>query len=410
MPQRGRVSLSPTEPPTGDGFSGIRVVVVAHGPPLKGGITTVAMDLVEDQGLNERFEVLFQNTSQAQDKRGRFAMENIWRAISHAWQTFRLARRGSVVHTHSVQDPTFVAWRQVAIATAARARGARVLLHNHAFRPYMEPPGEYRIGRLHRAAFALLDRLAHANVLLAPEGLANLQPLMPRTPMPVVANSVVTSEIPVSDACHRPAVVLFVGELLERKGVLVLLDALDELHRRGATDFELRIVGNDALGLDPDKDAMITAIRERGHGSSLIGAVSRSEVFEHLSEADIFVFPTFVEGQPFALIEALAAGVPIVASNIPTVAGMITDPEHGRLVPPGDHEALADALDDLLADPARRREISARNRALAVAEYDRATFREALTALYLELGVPTGRRRNRWDSPEHRRVPAKEST
>src|SRR5690554_2771909 len=131
-------------PPT---WSGTRVVVVAHGPPLKGGVATVALDLVEDPVLNEEFEMVFQNTVQAQDKRGTFALENVWRAFSSAAGTFRLARRGGVVHTHSVQDPTLVAWRQVLIALAARLRGARVLLHNHAFRPYMAPPGGYRLGR-----------------------------------------------------------------------------------------------------------------------------------------------------------------------------------------------------------------------------------------------------------------------
>src|SRR5690606_20650318 len=124
---------------------------------------------------------------------------------------------------HSVQDPTLVAWRQVLIAAAARLRGSRVLLHNHAYRPYMAEPGGYEVGRAHRLAFRLLDRLADANVLLTASGVANLAPLMPTTPLPVVANSVVVAEVERSAAVHDSAVILFVGELLERKGVLVLL-------------------------------------------------------------------------------------------------------------------------------------------------------------------------------------------
>ena len=369
-------------------YSGIRVVVVAHGPPLKGGITTVAMDLVGDRELNAEFEMVFQNTGQAQDKRGSFALENVWRAVSHAVTTFRLARRGAVVHTHSVQDPTFVAWRQVAIALAARLRGARVMLHNHAFRPYMEPPGGYRIGRAHRLAFRLLDRLADVNVLLTPVGLANLQPLMPHTWMPSVANSVIVDDFVTTTADHEPAVLLFVGELLERKGVLVLLDALDALTARGTTGWQVRIVGDNSPGLDPEKDRVTAEVRARGYGDTMTGAVPRAEVYRQLSEADVFVFPTFVEGQPFSVIEAFAAGVPIVGSDIPTVAGMIHDGEQGLLVPVHDPDRLADAIAELIAEPERRRRMGAAGRATAEAQYDRAVFRDRIADLYRRLGSP----------------------
>jgi len=372
--------------PATPAYSGTRVVVVAHGPPFRGGVPTVAMDLVGDPELNAEFEVVFQNTSQAQTRRGELALDNLRRAVVDAVDTLRLARRGAVVHTHSVQDPTLVAWRQVLIAAAARLRGARVLLHNHAFRPYMEPPGGYRVGRVHRWAFALLDRLAEANVLLSARGVPNLAPLMPTTPLPVVANSVVVDEIVPSTADHEVPVLLFVGELLERKGVLVLADALDLLRERHDGKWELRIVGDTTAGVDPERDRVVAELRARGHGPSMIGALERDQVLEHLTEADVFVFPTFVEGQPFSVIESLAAGVPVVGSDIPTVADMVRDGEHGRLVAPGDPAALAGALEEVLGDPAARRRMGAACRALALERFDRRVFRERIAALYRSPG------------------------
>lgn len=361
-----------------------RVVVVAHGPPLKGGITTVALDLVESPELNTHFEMVFQNTTQAQDKRGTFAIGNVLRAVMHAIRTFTLARRGAIVHTHSVQDPTLVAWRQVLIAAAARLRGARVLLHNHAFRPYMEPAGGYRIGLAHRIAFRLLDLLADANILLSAQGLANIEPLMPHTPLPVVPNSVVVDDFVVSSVDHDPAVLLFVGELLERKGVLVLLDAFDILSQQDLPAWKPVIVGANRMGLDPEKDRIITEIRSRGYGSAMTGAIQRDEVYEHLSRADVFVFPSFVEGQPFSVIESLAAGVPIVASDIPTIADMISDHNEGRLVPTGDAAALADALIELLRDVPTRKRMGDRCRQRAIRTYDRKIFEKRMASLYRE--------------------------
>ena len=356
---------------------------------MRGGIATVALDIVEDPQLNAEFDMVFYNTSQNDDQRGEFGLENLKRALEHAWGTFRLARRGAVVHTHAVQHPVFVAWRQVAIALAARLRGARVLMHNHAQPPYMEPPGEYRISAPHRLAFRVLDRLVDANILIAAAGEPNLRQYMPSAELPVIANSIEVDEVVPTTADHEPPVVLFVGEMLERKGLVVLMDALDILAERGVTDYSLRIVGDNRPGLDPDKDAMTELVINRGRQAAMTGPLPRDQVYEELAAADIYVFPTYTEGQPFTVIESLAAGVPIVASNIQAIWNMIADGENGALVEAGDAEGFADAIQDLLEDPSRRRKVSKANRALAKRRFDRSVFRERVAELYRLHGRPS---------------------
>lgn len=373
--------------------TGIRVVVVSHGPPMRGGIATVAMDLVEDPGLCDEFEMVFINTAQNDDARGKFAWENIVRAFSDGWKTFLRARQGGVVHTHSVQHPVLVAWRQVPIALAARARGSRVLLHNHWGEMYMQPPGDYRVGRFHRVAFRVLDALSDVNILICESGEAHLRAYMPTIDLPTISNSVVVEEIAATTADHDPAVVLFIGEMLERKGLIELMDALDILERDGTVPFEMRIVGDNRPGLDPDKDAMVKLITDRGRAGQMTGPLPREEVYRHLGEADIYVLPTHAEGQPFTVIESLAAGVPIVATDIPTVADMVADGTNGRLVPLRNAAALAEAIRDLLEDPAERRKISGENRALARRRFDRTVFRRRMAELYRLHGRPSRRRR-----------------
>jgi glycosyltransferase involved in cell wall biosynthesis len=377
------------DPGTDRGFSGIRVVVVAHGPPLKGGIATVALDLVEDPGLNAEFEVVFLNTAQNDDARGKLALENVQRAFSDAWGTFRLARRGAVVHSHSVQEPWLTGWRQVAIALAARLRGARVLLHNHAQPPYMEAAGEYRVSRPNAWAFAVLDRLVEANIMIAAAGVPNLRPYMPTVELPVIHNSAVVEHMVQSSAVHEPPVVLFIGEMLERKGLVTLLDALDLLDEQGIGPYDLRIIGDNRAGLDPAKDEMVAEITRRGRAETMTGPLSRAEVYQHLSEADLYVFPTWTEGQPFTVIEALSSGVPIVASDIQAISAMISDPDNGRLVAMRDVKGFAEAIAELLDDPDERRRISGANRARAMERFDRAVFRERIAELYRRHGRPS---------------------
>jgi glycosyltransferase involved in cell wall biosynthesis len=380
------------DPGNRGGENRIRVVVSAHGPPLKGGIATVALDLVDDPVLNAEFEMVFHNTSQNDAQRGKVAVANVRRAIVDAIGVFRLARRGAVVHAHSVQQPWPVAWRQVAIAAAARLRGARVLMHNHAQPPYMEAPGQYRVSRPNRWAFAVLDRLVEANIMIAAAGRPNIAPYMPHTDLPVIANSAVVSDMVQSTAVHDPPVVLFVGEMLERKGLVTLLDALDRIDEQDLGPYELRIIGDNRPGLDPDKDRMVAEVERRGRGDAMTGPQTRDEVYRHLSEADLYVFPTWTEGQPFTVIEALAAGVPIVASDIQAISAMIEDEVNGRLVDPRDTAGFGDAIAELLADPDRRRRISAANRELALERFDRSTFRERIAELYRAHGRPAGGR------------------
>ncbi|MGI9578561.1 MAG: glycosyltransferase family 4 protein, partial [Microthrixaceae bacterium] len=212
---------------------------------------------------------------------------------------------------------------------------------------------------------------------------------MPTTDLPVIANSIEVDEVVPTTADHELPVVLFVGEMLERNGLVVLMDALDILGTRGVTDYELRIVGDNRPGLDPDKDAMTELVTERGRARSMTGPLPREQVYRELARADVYVFPTYSEGQPFTVIESLAAGVPIVASNIQAIWNMISNGENGALVELGDAEGFADAIQALIEDPEQRRKVSDANRALAKARFDRSVFRGRLAELYRLHGRPS---------------------
>src|SRR5206468_2827166 len=83
-------------------------------------------------------------------------------------------------------------------------------------------------------------------------------------------------------------------------------------------------------------------------------ALNRNDVTDLLALCDVFVMPSLWEGLPMAVLEAMVAGKPIVASRIAGIPEAIVDGAEGLLVPPGEVEPLADALRSLLLDPARR--------------------------------------------------------
>jgi len=158
----------------------------------------------------------------------------------------------------------------------------------------------------------------------------------------------------------RPMRVMVVGRLVPRKGVDLAIEALGILARRGRTDVELVIVGGsgDAAGATEDAEArrLMDAARAAGVADRvrLHGRVSQADMPAVMRTADVVVCAPWYE--PFGIVplEAMASGVPVVASAVGGLTDSVVDGVTGILVPPRDPAAIADALGELLADPARR--------------------------------------------------------
>ncbi|WP_040155546.1 glycosyltransferase family 4 protein [Mobilicoccus massiliensis] len=167
------------------------------------------------------------------------------------------------------------------------------------------------------------------------------------------------------DATGRPLRLLYVGRLVPEKGSPVLLDAIGRLTDEGVPT-TTRIVGAGDL-----RDSLDTAIRARGLGErvELVGPVGQDHLPELYRESDVFVLPSFSEGLPVVLMEAMATGIPVVTTQIAAVGEMVQDGVQGRVVPAGRADLLADAIADLARDPARRREMGRAGRETILAEF-----------------------------------------
>lgn len=145
------------------------------------------------------------------------------------------------------------------------------------------------------------------------------------------------------------ALVVTVGRLVEQKGHAVLLDAFGRLlESRPAA--RLRIVGDGEL-----RDALAARARELGIDGRVEFTGTVHPTLGVLRDADLFVFPSLWEPQGLAVLEAFAAGVPVIASRTGGIVDMVEDGSTGLLVEPGDAAGLAAAMNGLLADPARVR-------------------------------------------------------
>lgn len=170
-------------------------------------------------------------------------------------------------------------------------------------------------------------------------------------------------------------VLVCVGRLVEQKGHTYLLQALAELKQRWP-EIHLLIAGDGDWRQRLEAEAASLQLQQH---VSFLG--TRSDIADILRAADIYVMPSLWEGLALALLEGMAAGLPVLATSVGGAPGVLGDGTFGRLVAPGKADLLVQALDELLSSPALRQQLAnaARQRAQ---DYDAGKMVAAVSRIY----------------------------
>ncbi len=175
-------------------------------------------------------------------------------------------------------------------------------------------------------------------------------------------------------------------QLRPGKGLETLLDALPAIL---AVHPLLQVaVGGDG----PELGALRARARARGVHAAVHFLGRCPEPLEVLRGSQIFVHPSLAESFPYAILEAMAVGLPVVASDVGGIGEAISDGEQGLLTAPGDRAALTRALIELLADGGRRSAMGAAAKARLEQRFTRAGMLDRTAALYAEVLRPSNRR------------------
>lgn len=172
-----------------------------------------------------------------------------------------------------------------------------------------------------------------------------------------------------------------VGRLAEQKGQLVLLQALARLANEGIA-FEAVLAGDGPL-----RRAIENGIGRLGLSGKvrITGWLSGADIRREIEAARGLVLPSFAEGLPVVLMEALALGRPVVSTFVAGIPELVHDRIHGWLVPAGDVESLADAIRELLTTPSERLTAMGKAGAVRVAErHDAGREAGRLAELFLQ--------------------------
>lgn len=194
--------------------------------------------------------------------------------------------------------------------------------------------------------------------------------------------------------------VCFVGRLSEEKGLPSLLGAMSRVHAYSPST-RVTIVGTGPLG---------SYLRERARAMGLNDIVRfagyMSNSFEALAQSDIFVLPSRTEGCPIVILEAMAMGLPVVATDVGGNPELVTDGETGFLVPYNHPERMASAIVRLCKDRQLRRAMGRRGKEIAFTRFHPATFSSRVQSLYDRLLARSARETQHTGTGMRSAVPA----
>jgi glycosyltransferase involved in cell wall biosynthesis len=274
-----------------------------------------------------------------------------------------------IVHIQSNSGPGF--GEKAFLGMLARAFGRKVVLHVHggSFRDYYDrqaAPGRWWIRRG-------LD-VAHRIVCATPRMVETFHLAgVAEEKLVLVGNGVTAPPHSIWEQPGRPdksaddeLTVLFLNRVTEAKGVCELIDAVAGIAPRFPR-LRVRIVGFPSS----DQPTFEQRVAARGLDAvvTFAGGVDDQDKDAEYRSADIYVLPSHVEDLPYGMLEAMSHGLPCIASDVGGIGTLTEHGASGRLVPPKDVDALAEAMEDLLNDAACRRQLGQAARERIISEY-----------------------------------------
>jgi glycosyltransferase involved in cell wall biosynthesis len=356
-----------------------RVLLVGKGEPDRGGIPTF-LEMLRASELSTSYDVDFLNVAHdGVPEGGRLSTGNLRRTAQDALGVFRRAGHADVVHIHSALAPTVTVLRAALLGLAGRLRGSRVVVHAHGgnIDTWLVTPQR-------RALLRLSMLPAHRVVAVWSAGQQALSRVLGQGRVRLVDNGVDVDRFSRAEPGNDPPRVLYVGLLTPRKGVLDLIEASRILTGR-SVPHELWLVGGTP---DEGPDAAVPVRAAATGAARMLGTYPPEQMPGLYPQADVFCLPSWWEAMPLSVLEAMACGLPVVASDVGDVSRAVADGETGYVVPSKSPEALADALEPLLTDPARRREMGRAGRARVESRFSSRATARSVAGVFAELGRP----------------------
>lgn len=351
------------------------IAMISSGFNAAGGICSV-LHTIRDSQLTSRWDIKFVATYAP----GRLSAILV-AFISGMLRYILLcaSRRVTITHIHSAARGSF--WRKSIFLWLSRATGSKAVFHIHS--------GEFldfyatKCGPLRQWFILRTLEASDVVVVLTPGWGEKIARLSPHIRLAIIPNPVaIPSPLPFPEPTAVRDCILFMGKINQKKGVFDLLQASADILR---ADRSLRLV----CAGDGDIDGLRREAEAQGISAQLEtpGWVEGRAKQDLFARCRVFSLPSYYEGLPICVLEAMAHGVPIVATRVGGIPEAVTDGTEGLLVPAGDERSLRDAIRRLLEDRPLAASLARSAQCRARRDFSVEAAVSRLEGLYRQLGA-----------------------
>lgn len=243
---------------------------------------------------------------------------------------------------------------------------------------------DYNFLKRHHISRFLLKHLAHIYISISKQMTKELTSLgIPKNKIAYLPNSINTNMFKPKKQ-KEDNLLLFVGRISQGKGLHILIKSLQNLKEPtrlaiiGPPDWDTNYYQNILKMIEKEK-------RKGKHEIKYLGAMDQTEIVGWYQKASLFILPSFIEGFPVTILEALACETPVIATPVGGVPEIIRNYETGILVPLNDPKTLAEAIQYLLENKDVRLKMGREGRKHVVKEYSLENVTKNLCTIYRQL-------------------------
>lgn len=350
----------------------IRILMCSSDRREKGGMNSVIDQLMDhDWGDGYEFSYLATHITGNPIKKILFFIK----AYIKLKQLIR-KNKFDIIHIHMSYKGSF--YRKYYVSKVCKKHNKKVIIHLHGseFKNFYKKGDEKRKKQI-KELFSSVD----TTIVLGKDWEQFISQIAPDANITIINNAI---SLPAFEkkVSNNQRIFLFLGALIKRKGVIDLLTAAKNMREKGFINFKILIAGSgeeeNFLKEFVKKNQMMGCIK-------FLGWITNDQKPDLFRNADVLVLPSYNEGLPVAILEAMSYGLPIISTNVGSIAEAVCENENGFLFNPGDVDSLERALITMSTNNEFWKAASLMSRKICEANFSDVIFFDKIKDIYHEL-------------------------
>ena len=344
----------------------MKVLMIGAGRDVRGGVSSV-VNSYYDGGLDQLCELTYLPTMKDGSK-----LKKLFVAAGARLRFEGLVKNCDILHVHMSADNSF--YRKAVFIRKAYKEKKKIIIHMHG--STFDLFYKERCNESQKQEVKEIFRMADRVIALSEDWKEFLaEYICEEDKIEVIYNAVKIPDVYEKDYNNQK--MLFLGILGHRKGTYDLIEVLPEI-------FAKYPAAHISFGGDGEREQAEQLCREKGIADhvTFLGWVRGTEKEKLLKECSMYVLPTYHEGMPMSVLEAMSYGMAVVSTYVGGIPHLIRDGENGRLCEAGDTDGLKAILEELLAQPEKRMELGRKAEEKIQNEFDVQVSIQKVNALY----------------------------